>query len=96
MTRKADEAITGGPAPGPGSQPPPATRGQRWLARLAFVAAIAAVVVLLLFGGLRSITALLLGFVGLAVTCAADGGSSPSAASCAGSRSPSLSPRRCS
>ena len=47
------------------------TRGQRWLARLAFAAAIAAVVVLLLFGGLRSIAALLLGFAGLAVGCAA-------------------------
>jgi diacylglycerol kinase family enzyme len=70
MARKADEAIAGGPAPGPGGQAPP-TRGQRWLARLALVAAIGAVVVLLLFGGLKSITALLLGFVGLAVTCAA-------------------------
>jgi diacylglycerol kinase family enzyme len=46
-------------------------RSQRWLARLAFAAAIAAVVVLLVFGGLRSVAALLLGFVGLAVTCAA-------------------------
>jgi hypothetical protein len=49
----------------------PVSRGQRWLARLAFAAAIAAVVVLLLFGGLKSITALLLGFAGLVVTCAA-------------------------
>ena len=47
------------------------TRRQRWLARLAFAAAIAAVVVLLLPGGLKSITALLLGFAGLAVACAA-------------------------
>jgi diacylglycerol kinase family enzyme len=46
-------------------------RRQRWLARLAFAAAIAAVVVLLLFGGLKSIAALLLGFLGLAVACAA-------------------------
>ena len=47
------------------------TRRQRWLARLAFAAAIAAVVVLLLPGGLKSITALLLGFAGLVVACAA-------------------------
>ena len=47
------------------------TRGQRWLARLAFAAAIAAVVVLVLFGGLKSIAALLLGFAGLAIACAA-------------------------
>jgi diacylglycerol kinase family enzyme len=46
-------------------------RRQRWLARLAFAAAIAAVVVLLLFGGLRSVAALLLSFLGLAVGCAA-------------------------
>jgi diacylglycerol kinase family enzyme len=50
---------------------PAATRGQRWLARLAFAAAAAAVVVLLLAGALRSITALLLGFAGLAIACAA-------------------------
>ncbi len=49
----------------------PLHRSQRWLARLAFAAAIAAVVVLLLFGGLKSITALLLGFLGLALSCAA-------------------------
>ena len=47
------------------------TRSQRWLARLVFAAAIAAVVVLVLFGGLRSIAALLLGFAGLAIACAA-------------------------
>jgi hypothetical protein len=47
------------------------TGSQRWLARLAFAAAIAAVAVLLLSGGLKSITALLLGFAGLAVACAA-------------------------
>ena len=46
-------------------------RGRRWLARLAFAAAVAAVVVLLLFGGLKGIAALLLGFAGLAVGCAA-------------------------
>jgi diacylglycerol kinase family enzyme len=57
--RAADE-LPGGPA-----------RSRRWLARLAFAAAIAAVVVPLLFGGLRSIAALLLGFAGLAVGCAA-------------------------
>ena len=48
-----------------------ASRGQRWLARLAFAAAAAAVVVLLVSGALRSITALLLGFAGLAIACAA-------------------------
>jgi diacylglycerol kinase family enzyme len=48
-----------------------AGRGQRWLARLALAAAAAAVVVLLLLGALQSITALLLGFAGLTVTCAA-------------------------
>jgi len=57
--RVTDE-LPGGPA-----------RGRRWLARLAFAAAIAAVVVLLLFGGLKGIAALLLGFAGLAVGCAA-------------------------
>jgi hypothetical protein len=40
-------------------------RGQRWLARLAFAAAVAAV--LLVSGALRSITALLLGLAGLAI-----------------------------
>ncbi len=56
---------------GAGEPPAHATRRQRWLARLAFAAAIAAVVELLLAGGLKSITALLLGFLGLAVACAA-------------------------
>jgi diacylglycerol kinase family enzyme len=48
-----------------------ATRGQRWLARLAFAAAVAAVVVLLASGALKGITALLLGFAGLAMAGAA-------------------------
>ena len=48
-----------------------APRRQRWLARLTFAAAIAAVVVLLLAGALKSLTALLLGFAGVAVACAA-------------------------
>jgi diacylglycerol kinase family enzyme len=48
-----------------------ASRGQRWLARLAFATAAAAVVVLLLAGALQSITALVLGFAGLTVACAA-------------------------
>ena len=47
------------------------SRGQRWMARLAFAAAVAAVVVLLLSGALRSIAALVLGFAGLAIACAA-------------------------
>jgi diacylglycerol kinase family enzyme len=52
-------------------QPKRPTGSQRWLARLAFAAAIAAVVVLVLFGGLKSIAALLVGFLGLAVACVA-------------------------
>jgi diacylglycerol kinase family enzyme len=48
-----------------------ASRGQRWLARLAFAAAAAAVLVLLLSGAVRSITALVVGFAGLAIACAA-------------------------
>jgi diacylglycerol kinase family enzyme len=44
---------------------------QRWLARLAFAALIAAVAVLAAGGALRSVTALLVGVAGLAVTCAA-------------------------
>jgi diacylglycerol kinase family enzyme len=47
------------------------SRGQRWLARLAFAAALAAVLVLLVSGALRSITALVLGIAGLAIGCAA-------------------------
>jgi diacylglycerol kinase family enzyme len=47
------------------------SRGQRWLARLAFAAALTAVLVVLLSGALRSVTALLLGFAGLAIICAA-------------------------
>jgi diacylglycerol kinase family enzyme len=58
-------------AGGPSGARPAATRGQRWLARLAFAAAAAAVVVLLLAGALRSVTALLVGFAGLAIACAA-------------------------
>ena len=54
-----------------GGTPAQAGRGQRWLARLAFVAAAAAVVVLVLAGALRSLTALLIGLAGLAAGCAA-------------------------
>jgi diacylglycerol kinase family enzyme len=46
-------------------------RRQRWLARLALVAAVAAVVVLLVPGGLISLTALIVGVAGLAVAAAA-------------------------
>jgi diacylglycerol kinase family enzyme len=76
MAHKADGvAGRGGSLPGgvgaaPGT-PAHATRAQRWLARLAFAAAFAAVAVLLLSGALMSITALLLGFAGLAIICAA-------------------------
>jgi diacylglycerol kinase family enzyme len=51
--------------------PARAARRRRWLARLAFAAALAALVSLLLGGGLRSITALLLGLAGVALGCAA-------------------------
>jgi diacylglycerol kinase family enzyme len=76
MVNKSDRApAPGGGPPGqaggaPGT-PIPVTRGQRWLARLAFAAALAAAVVLLLAGGLKSVTALLVGFAGLAIVCAA-------------------------
>jgi diacylglycerol kinase family enzyme len=76
MARKADDVAErgedppggGGAAPGTPAQ---ATRGQRWLARLAFIAAFAAVAVVLLSGGLKGIIALLVGFAGLAIGCAA-------------------------
>jgi diacylglycerol kinase family enzyme len=55
---------------GPPSRPTRPGRARRWLARLAFAAVAAAVVVLVLAGALRSITALLLGFAGLALICA--------------------------
>ena len=84
MTSKGDdEAARGGRPPhGAGGRhevvgagaavgaPARATPGQRWLAGLAFGAAFA-VVVVLLSGALRSVTVLLLGFAGLAITCAA-------------------------
>jgi diacylglycerol kinase family enzyme len=65
---------SGGPPSGAGDAPgtlAPVTRRQRWLARLAFAAAVAAAVVLLAAGGLKSLTALLLGIAGLAIICAA-------------------------
>jgi diacylglycerol kinase family enzyme len=60
-----------GGAGGAGGAPACATQRQRWLARLAFAAAFAVVVVVLLSGALRSIAVLLMSFAGLAVTCAA-------------------------
>ena len=60
----------GGPGAAPGGQAG-VTLGQRRLARLAFAAAFAAVAVVLLTGALRSLTALLVGFAGLAAGCAA-------------------------
>ncbi len=65
-----ESGVPGGAGDPPGTLAP-VTRGQRWLARLAFAAALAAVAVLLLAGGLKSITALVLGFAGLAIICAA-------------------------
>jgi diacylglycerol kinase family enzyme len=76
MVHKSDRVpAPGGGPPGragdaPGT-PARVTRGQRWLARLAFAAALAAAVVLLLAGGLKSVTALVVGFAGLAIVCAA-------------------------
>ncbi len=76
MAHKADRvpAPGGGPPGGVGADPgTPArvTRSQRWLARLALAAALAAVVVLVVSGALKSVTALLVGLAGLAVICAA-------------------------
>src|SRR5580692_3929938 len=76
MAREADGVaerggdLVGGAGAASGT-PTHVTRGQRWLARLAFTAALAAVVVVLLSGVLKSITALLVGFAGLAIGCAA-------------------------
>ena len=72
MARTDDDVVArgGGPPQGTGGGPG-ASRGQRWLARLAFAAAASAVLVLLLAGALKSVTALLLGFAGLAIACAA-------------------------
>src|ERR1700683_376725 len=75
MARKINSVARGDGPPGgadTGSGTPArVTRSQRWLARLAFAAAFAAVVVVLLSGALKSVTALLLGFAGLAIICAA-------------------------
>jgi diacylglycerol kinase family enzyme len=76
MAREADgvaerDVDLGGGAGAASGTPTHATRGQRWLARLAFTAALAAAAVVLLSGVLKSITALLVGFAGLAVGCAA-------------------------
>jgi hypothetical protein len=72
MAEKAERVPTDGDSPGGvGDAPGTPARGQRWLARLAFAAALAAVAVLLLAGGLKSLTALLLGFAGLAIVCVA-------------------------
>ena len=76
MADKSDRApvLGGGPPGGAGDAPgtpAPVTRSQRWLARLALAAALAAVVVLVVSGALKSVTALLVGVAGLAVICAA-------------------------
>jgi diacylglycerol kinase family enzyme len=73
MMRIGDDVVARGDGPpqGTGGGPGGASRGQRWLARLAFAAAASAVLVLLLSGALKSVTALLLGFAGLAIACAA-------------------------
>ncbi len=67
MVKNAEGAV-----PAADSGPPPRVGlAGRWLARLAFAAAFSAVAVLGVFGGLKSITALLVGLAGLAVLCAA-------------------------
>jgi diacylglycerol kinase family enzyme len=75
MADKAGRVPAGTVAPGGAGDVPGTlalvTRGQRWLARLAFAAALAAVVVLVLAGGLKSVTALLAGAGGLVLVCAA-------------------------
>jgi len=82
MAGKDDDVAARGDGPphGAGGAGGPRVRGglperptgrQRWLARLAFAAAFAAVVVLVLPGVLKSVTALLLGLLGLAIGCAA-------------------------
>ena len=68
--RVPDSDSPGGAGDAPGT-PAPVSRRQRWLARLAFAVALAGVAVLLVAGGLKSVTALLLGFAGLAIICAA-------------------------
>ncbi|MGZ4619008.1 MAG: diacylglycerol/lipid kinase family protein [Frankiaceae bacterium] len=47
------------------------TAGQRWLARLAFASALAAIVVLLVFGVLRSAVLILVSLLGLSISLAA-------------------------
>jgi hypothetical protein len=76
MARMGDDVVARGDGPpqgtgGTGGTPAGASPGQRWLARLAFAAAASAALVLLLSGALKSVTALLLGFAGLAIACAA-------------------------
>jgi hypothetical protein len=66
MAYRGDHVV----ARGDGPAAPPA-RTQRWLARLAFAAGAASVVVLLLSGALKNLAALLIGFAGLTVSCAA-------------------------
>jgi diacylglycerol kinase family enzyme len=61
----------GAAPPADSGLPAPASLAERWLARLAFAAALGAVVVLGVFGGLKSIAALVIGLAGLVVLCAA-------------------------
>jgi len=76
MARKVDGGAAQGGAPAGEASAAPgaaahATLAQRWLARLAFAAALAVLVVVLLSGVLTSFTVLLAGFAGLAIACAA-------------------------
>jgi diacylglycerol kinase family enzyme len=70
MARKGAHAAPRGSVPRDRAASRPSL-GARWLARLALAIMIAALADLVLSGALRSVTALLLGLAGLAVSCAA-------------------------
>ena len=64
------DEVTGANGPGVGStSTPPVTTSQRWLARLAYLCALAAVV-LVLYGGRKSVGVFLVGVLGLALMLA--------------------------
>jgi diacylglycerol kinase family enzyme len=59
-----------GPATGSGTQQSPGTYAQRWLARLSFLLAAAAVAIVPVFAGLKSLAVLAVGLAGVAVSLA--------------------------
>ena len=73
---------------------PRATPSQRWLARLSFVLAGAAVVIVVVFAGLKSLAMLAVGLAAAVVTLAAAYVFLSGGASCAGWRWPSSPWRR--